>query len=253
MAIPPQPPPAAPIRPFVAVLNPAWRQVEYLAPRDGPDAMQDGDDDEWEEDEVEYVTLEFAQNLREEELVAASEMQLLAPESKTPYVRIGHQYFQGTHEMLIGNDILLQHDDKATPAYRPFATSSHRINFQPIDLQFTPGKRLAKLEEEAAAAAAEASGRRPGRPKGSRNKLKPGEDFLHSTPAPPPAAKNDGGNGDAAMEDAPEAGPSGEGGKAGADAEERAEGEGRRDKGKGKAERPPDDEGAGQPEGMDED
>ncbi|GAA5828388.1 hypothetical protein JCM11251_006223 [Rhodosporidiobolus azoricus] len=178
MAVPPNPGPEPAIRPFVPVLNSAWRRVYELpvnAPREGGGMIewqqqQEGDEDEWEEeDEVEYVTLEFGQNLPEAVLASAGEMQLLAPESKTPYARIGHHYFEGTHQTLIGNDILLMHEPEATPSYRPFATSSHRITFQPTHFKFTPDKRIAKLEEEQAAAGAASGttgGRGRGRPRG---------------------------------------------------------------------------------------
>ncbi|GAA5951513.1 hypothetical protein JCM10213_002749 [Rhodosporidiobolus nylandii] len=186
MAVPPVAGPSQGIRPFVPVLNTAWRRVNELPERAQQDAMLE--DDEWEEDEVEYVSLEFAQNLTDKILADAGEMQLLAPESATPYARIGHHYYEGTHEMLIGNDILLKHQPKFHPAYVPFATSSHRITFQPINLEFTPEKRLKQLEAEMAANADAEAGpssgrssmlsirrrrRKPGRPKGSKNKPKP--------------------------------------------------------------------------------
>ncbi|GAA5943690.1 hypothetical protein JCM3775_001336 [Rhodotorula graminis] len=197
MAIPPTRP-----RPTQPVLNSNWRRVEHLVPRellnqvDGPD----GDDDEWEEDEVEYVTLDFGPYLEAKALAEHDAIQLLAPESTTPMALLGDRYFQGLHEPLVGSDILFLRNDNTTPAFQPFTTSSHRISFQPVALVPPSGManalgvpppskahtKKAQREADAAAAAAaaaeqEAQGelgpdgqpkRKRGRPKGSKNKPK---------------------------------------------------------------------------------
>ncbi|GAA6014199.1 hypothetical protein JCM10207_006130 [Rhodosporidiobolus poonsookiae] len=165
MAIPLDPGPQGTIKPFAPVLNPAWQLVDELPQREGAEAPLEGvevaDDDEWEEDEVEYVTLEFAQHLRDRDLEEAGEVQLLSLEAHEPYARIGQKYFRGTHEELIGNDILLMHQPDASPSYQPFATASHRVVFQPVTL--TPNSLLARQPPQASSEAAAAT---PGRGRG---------------------------------------------------------------------------------------
>ncbi|GAA5906704.1 hypothetical protein JCM8208_006360 [Rhodotorula glutinis] len=193
MAIPPTRP-----RPTQPILNSNWRRVEHLVPRellsqvDGPD----GNDDEWDDDEVEYVTLDFGPYLEAKALAEHDAIQLLAPESTTPMILLGDRYFQGLHEPLVGSDILFLRNDSTSPPFQPFTTSSHRISFQPVSLVPPSGPANALgvpppprvRAAKAAEAAADAAGpeheaqpdlgpdgqpkRKRGRPKGSKNKPK---------------------------------------------------------------------------------
>ncbi|GAA5841021.1 hypothetical protein JCM9279_001291 [Rhodotorula babjevae] len=195
-------PPARP-RPAQPILNSTWRRVEHLVPREQLSQVEgpDGDDDAWEEDEVEYVTLDFGSYLEAKALAEHDAIQLLAPESTMPMVLLGDRYFQGIHEPLVGSDILLLRNDQASPPFQPFTTSAHRISFQPValvppsgmaDALGVPpaprargkGARDAPSGSAAAAAAEEEPAppelgpdglpkRKRGRPKGSKNKPKP--------------------------------------------------------------------------------
>ncbi|KWU42137.1 hypothetical protein RHOSPDRAFT_7951, partial [Rhodotorula sp. JG-1b] len=160
------------------MLSSAWHRVEVL-PHRGLLTKEERDEYE-DEDEVEYVTLEFGSHLTEEELNQYGELQLLA--TPHPIARVGHKHFQGVHESLIGNDILFKHQPEATPAYVPFAKSSHRITFQPVSIVHDPTKAAGAAGEDVAgyfdgaddAAGAGPDGqpikRKPGRPRGSKNK-----------------------------------------------------------------------------------
>ncbi|GAA5919005.1 hypothetical protein JCM1841_002687 [Sporobolomyces salmonicolor] len=189
------PPGPSPPRPRSAgpVLTSAWTRVEELPPRREASTgtvHPDPDDGEWDEqDEVDYVVLDFAHHLADDALSLSDGVQLLAPESATPIARIGHKYFQGLHETLIGNEILLQHDPEGLPSYQPFATPSHRISFQPVSIALAPlpayfdpgengqagpyGGRSGRgggtpgAEEAARTEAGAPPKRKPGRPKGS--------------------------------------------------------------------------------------
>ncbi|GJN87542.1 hypothetical protein Rhopal_000496-T1 [Rhodotorula paludigena] len=209
MAIPPAQPRKRTVEPL---LGPTWRRVEGLVPRDllaQLDAPAGEGDDEWEEDEVEYVTLEFGQHLSEETLGENNAIQLLAPESVSPIARVGDRYFQGMHETLIGTDIFLAHDGDAHPSYQPMATSTHRITFQPVVLVPAnqpagsnapanliggiprgPGWRAGPAKAPVVLGDDGLPRKRPiGRPKGSKNKPKPppvpaGEAGAQAEPAP---------------------------------------------------------------------
>ncbi|BGP06827.1 hypothetical protein JCM10049v2_002653 [Rhodotorula toruloides] len=146
--------------------------------------------------QVEYLTLEFGTHLPADLLAEHNEVQLLAPESLTPFARVGHKYFQGTHQTLIGNDILFLHEPDAEPSYRPFTTSSYRINFQPVIVEHDADKPAkdgaARLKGKGRASEpaptldehGQPVKRRPGRPKGSKNKPKPPP--TEGSPAPAP-------------------------------------------------------------------
>ncbi|SCV74603.1 BQ2448_7632 [Microbotryum intermedium] len=122
-----------------------WTRVERLEPRkqvdkapnDGED---DSDDDEWEQDEVTYLTLDFGGKLAVETLnQERGHIQLLGLESSTPYARVGPQFYQGQHETLIGDQVLLQYHPETEPSpshYVPLpSTSTSRIYFQPISIK----------------------------------------------------------------------------------------------------------------------
>ncbi|BGO97018.1 Cys/Met metabolism pyridoxal-phosphate-dependent enzyme [Rhodotorula toruloides ATCC 204091] len=200
MAIPqPDTHAAQPVQSAEPVLTSKWRRVEAMPAREMLVDLEtdegEGPDD-WEEDEVEYVTLEFGNHLPADLLAEHNEVQLLAPESLTPFARVGHKYFQGTHQTLIGNDILFLHEPDAEPSYRPFTTSSYRINFQPVIVEHDPDKpaKDAAAHVKGKGRASEPAPkldehgqpvkRRPGRPKGSKNKPKPPP--TDGTPAPAP-------------------------------------------------------------------
>ncbi|GAA5852672.1 hypothetical protein JCM8547_002585 [Rhodosporidiobolus lusitaniae] len=172
-----QPGPLHSAQPLRPVLDGTWTRVDEVPPRaSNGEAMLEGEDeDQWEEDEVEYVTLEFGQHLKEEVLANAGEMQLLALESKTPYVRVGDQFFVGSHEALIGTDILLHHDSTSNIPYKPVGTSSHRITFQPVSVQLAPEKDVPNLDLPQPPQGEDGHGDIPrvaGRRKGSKNKPK---------------------------------------------------------------------------------
>ncbi|BGP30861.1 hypothetical protein JCM10296v2_002620 [Rhodotorula toruloides] len=200
MAIPqPDTRAAQPVQSAEPVLTSKWRRVEAMPAREMLVELEtdegEGPDD-WEEDEVEYVTLEFGNHLPADLLAEHNEVQLLAPESLTPFARVGYKYFQGTHQTLIGNDILFLHEPDAEPSYRPFTTSSYRINFQPVIVEHDPDKpaRDAAVHVKGKGRASEPAPkldehgqpvkRRAGRPKGSKNKPKPPP--TEGTPAPAP-------------------------------------------------------------------
>ncbi|BGP23548.1 cys/Met metabolism pyridoxal-phosphate-dependent enzyme [Rhodotorula toruloides] len=195
----PQPGTAAaqPVQPIEPVLTSNWRRVEAMPAREmlvdlGTDEGEGPDD--WEDDEVEYLTLEFGNHLPADLLAEHNEVQLLAPESLTPFARVGHKYFQGTHQTLIGNDIFFLHEPDAEPSYRPFTTSSYRINFQPVNVEHDPdkptkdattrlkGKGRATEPAQTLDEHAQPVKRRFHRPKGSKNKPKPPP--VEGTPAP---------------------------------------------------------------------
>ncbi|GAA5994130.1 hypothetical protein JCM5350_000574, partial [Sporobolomyces pararoseus] len=96
----PVPPPLR-YRTHEPVLTSAWTRVEQFSANRSTPEDQAEDDDEWEEEEVEYVTLDFGPHLSKQTLADATSFQLLAAESSTPFVRIGNQYFQGQHETSI--------------------------------------------------------------------------------------------------------------------------------------------------------
>ncbi|BGP61046.1 hypothetical protein NBRC10512_004835 [Rhodotorula toruloides] len=190
---------AQPVQPAEAVLTSKWRRVEAMPAREMLVELEtdegEGPDD-WEQDEVEYLTLEFGTHLPADLLAEHNEVQLLAPESLTPFARVGHKYFQGTHQTLIGNDILFLHEPDAEPSYRPFTTSSYRINFQPVIVEHDADKPAkdgaARLKGKGRASEpaptldehGQPVKRRPGRPKGSKNKPKPPP--TEGSPAPAP-------------------------------------------------------------------
>ncbi|BGP46861.1 hypothetical protein JCM10450v2_002712 [Rhodotorula kratochvilovae] len=163
MAIPLAQP--GPFRPRGPLLTSTWRRVEDLVPREllhQTSLEQDGGEDEWEEDEVEYVTLDFAHHLTQDMLAENNAVQLLEPESATPVARIGDRYFE----------------ENANPAYRPFTTSSHRIIFQPVALVPPSGPQHAIGVPSAPGRGA---GRGRGRGRGSRG----GAARATDSPAPP--------------------------------------------------------------------
>ncbi|KDE07134.1 hypothetical protein, variant [Microbotryum lychnidis-dioicae p1A1 Lamole] len=182
-----------------------WTRVERLEPREHQ--VNDADDsDEWEQDEVTYLTLDFGAKLAVETLnQERGHIQLLGLESSTPYARVGPQFYQGQHETLIGDQMLLQHhpETETSPShYVPLpSTSTSRIYFQPVSIKpkedpvpvvdpknhTTPipasllmtGKlkfksRIASRAEKALPKIPKVK-RKPGRPKGSKNKYKKGQ------------------------------------------------------------------------------
>ncbi|KAL8292147.1 hypothetical protein RQP46_001613 [Phenoliferia psychrophenolica] len=172
--------------PFV---TPTWTLVDELPERDA-------DDDEWEEDEVMYVTLDFGRHMKPEGYHHVREVQLINVNAATPYARLGGQIFRGQHEELIGSEILLQHKDvrptaeSSKSAYRPFATTSSRIVFHPISIgnvSITKGSTRARTGKPKAVPKPKAAPKKKepvydedgqlvvekkkvGRPKGSKNK-----------------------------------------------------------------------------------
>ncbi|TKA58357.1 hypothetical protein B0A53_00096 [Rhodotorula sp. CCFEE 5036] len=185
------------LRPLEPVLSSAWHRVEVLPHRG---LLTEEERDEYEdEDEVEYVTLEFGSHLTEDELNQYGELQLLGAEAPHPVARVGHKHFQGVHESLIGNDILFKHQPEATPAYVPFAKSSHRITFQPVSIVHDPTKAAGDAagffdgaNDAAGAGVLGPDGqpikRKPGRPRGSKNK---NPSRRRSGPADPPPQSGD--------------------------------------------------------------
>ncbi|KAK4698963.1 hypothetical protein P7C70_g7306, partial [Phenoliferia sp. Uapishka_3] len=177
--------------PFV---TPAWTLVEQLPERD----PENDDSDEWEEDEtylsanllqISYVTLDFGRYMKPEGFHHVREVQLTNVASPTPYARLGGQIFRGRHELLIGSEIILQHEDPdttreaSTSAYTPFATATSRIVFHPISVggasvESQKRPRSAKVPKGTkkpppVIKLAEPREPRPrGRPKGSVNKTK---------------------------------------------------------------------------------
>ncbi|GAA5936187.1 TFIIIC subunit 6 family protein [Sporobolomyces koalae] len=135
----PTPPPLR-YRAHEPVLTSSWTRVEQFSASSRSASHDDlVDDDEWEEEEVEYVTLDFGPHLAEHSLEQAESFQLLAAESTTPIVRIGNQYFQGTHQTSLGTDIILKPQpnpgDEQT-VLQPFATTTSRIVFQPVSIDY---------------------------------------------------------------------------------------------------------------------
>ncbi|SCZ98343.1 BZ3500_MvSof-1268-A1-R1_Chr3-2g06309 [Microbotryum saponariae] len=182
-----------------------WTRVERLEPREHQ--VNDADDsDEWEQDEVTYLTLDFGAKLAVETLnQERGHIQLLGLESSTPYARVGPQFYQGQHETLIGDQVLLQHhpETETSPShYAPLpSTSTSRIYFRPVSIRpkedpvpvadpttrtspipaslLTTGKlkfksRVAPRAENAPPKVAKVK-KKPGRPKGSKNKYKKGQ------------------------------------------------------------------------------
>ncbi|KAI5481678.1 hypothetical protein MNV49_002904 [Pseudohyphozyma bogoriensis] len=151
------------------LIDASWRLVDSL------EQEVEDDEDEWEEEEVTYVTLDFGRHVKPESY-RQQELQLLAPESATPFAQIGASVFQGHHERLIGSEIILQQGEDGS--YSPLTTSTHRIVFHPVNL--TPldsttsskSKATAKAKGKGKAANVDpdAPPRKRGRPKGAKNK-----------------------------------------------------------------------------------
>ncbi|GAA5906244.1 uncharacterized protein JCM6883_005486 [Sporobolomyces salmoneus] len=166
----PVPPPLR-YRTHEPVLTSNWTRVERFSARST--SVAEDDDDEWEEEEVEYVTLDFGSQLSKQSLNDATSFQLLAAESSTPFVRIGNQYFNGLYETSIGTEILLQptsrndvttgergrgerngkegKEEEETPMQVFATTGSNRIVLQPVPSDYA--KRLPTLVAGAGAAA----------------------------------------------------------------------------------------------------
>ncbi|KAK4050914.1 hypothetical protein OIO90_004890 [Microbotryomycetes sp. JL221] len=111
--------------PLPPLIDASWQQVDRLP--------TDFNEDEWDEDEVEYLTLDFGKGLASEALISHG-IQLLALNSETPFARIGPTVFRGTHEHLIGSEIFLERDPD-TSKYEPWSrTTQSRIRFEQVKL-----------------------------------------------------------------------------------------------------------------------
>ncbi|GAA5820072.1 hypothetical protein JCM10212_006426 [Sporobolomyces blumeae] len=153
---PPLPRPRVPSGP---VLTSTWTRVDQLPPRASIGAAIGtangartgvGEEDEWEEDEVEYVTLDFGPGVSLDQLREHGAFQILEPESLTPIVRVGNRYFEGTHETTIGTQMLFKQTGSRSsddpPALEPFSTTHHRIQFQPVSITAKDGSALDAAE-----------------------------------------------------------------------------------------------------------
>ncbi|KAH8926062.1 hypothetical protein BT69DRAFT_1043858 [Atractiella rhizophila] len=116
-------------------LNRNWNQVGELVPRELVS------DDEWEADEVTFVTLDmmnFYQSNLSSDLVAeplrrSTNFQLSGIHGEAPLLRIGKQTFRGQWEELIGTEILLKQEDiDGSLLLGPVSKSSDRIRFVPV-------------------------------------------------------------------------------------------------------------------------
>ncbi|KAM0751645.1 hypothetical protein T439DRAFT_379751 [Meredithblackwellia eburnea MCA 4105] len=148
------------------LLTPAWTQLSQLPTHDN--------DEEWEQDQVDYVTLDFARHLPPGAFHRIDELELLGMNLPTPYARLGSQLFRGRHEQLIGTEVILSHSldgskEGSPPTYQPFATSKSRIIFNPITLVDTKKKKVTKPEPVIDSDSNSVIKKR-GRPKGSKNK-----------------------------------------------------------------------------------
>ncbi|KAK4053524.1 hypothetical protein OIV83_001692 [Microbotryomycetes sp. JL201] len=124
------------------LVDSTWKQSDTLP--------VDRDDDEWEEDEVCYLTLDFGK--LPTGAVTNGELQLLGLNSDTPFARVGGSIFRGQHEQLIGSEIFLDRNRKSqqrtdkggvliyfstandgTVSPLPRTTSA-RVRFEPVKL-----------------------------------------------------------------------------------------------------------------------
>ncbi|KAF8530110.1 hypothetical protein BU17DRAFT_78679 [Hysterangium stoloniferum] len=99
-----------------------------------------GPDEEYEEEvEVSYVTVDLGPNVDKDLLPNTSEYRLAGLDSSTPMIQLSGTFFQGSHEELIGTEILFTDGrDEANPSRRfvvPVATTSKRIRFEKVEVQ----------------------------------------------------------------------------------------------------------------------
>ncbi|KAM0788579.1 hypothetical protein ACM66B_001701 [Microbotryomycetes sp. NB124-2] len=150
------------------LVDSTWQQVSKLA--------DDYDRDEWEEDEVCYLTLDFGK--LPTGAVTSGDLQLLALNSDTPFARVGGSIFRGQHESLIGSEIFLERDNE-TGSYSPWSsTTNARIQFDPVKLVSKSDVTLGTDTDGNAAAGGsgtQAKSRGTGRSRGRPRKIPPGE------------------------------------------------------------------------------
>ncbi|KAG0143444.1 hypothetical protein CROQUDRAFT_26630, partial [Cronartium quercuum f. sp. fusiforme G11] len=122
------------------VIDSQWKQVEEF-----PEDAQD----EWEE-EVEYLTLDMGlSSLDRKSLSPEANFQLLGLNTPNPFLKIAGQFFMGTHEHLIGTELIMQEGQKtgSKPCYEPLVSLTARVRFRPVTLE-----PLGAVDESAKAA-----------------------------------------------------------------------------------------------------
>ncbi|EGG11583.1 uncharacterized protein MELLADRAFT_102524 [Melampsora larici-populina 98AG31] len=109
-------------------------------------------EDEWEEweEEIEYTTLDLGSSLDRKTFSPDSYFQLLSLHSPNPILKIGNQFFKGTHEHLIGTELIMKNTTKCEtkPSYDPLISLTSRVRFTPIDIQPTSESNQDLNQEE---------------------------------------------------------------------------------------------------------
>ncbi|KAF8583658.1 hypothetical protein K439DRAFT_1316135, partial [Ramaria rubella] len=107
-----------------------------------------GPDDEYEDEgEVSYVTLDLGSNVNKALVPNTSEYRLVGLDTQTPLLQLSGTFFKGTHDQLIGTELLFTDGHETNPSHRfvvPVATTEKRIKFEQVEVK----EKTADLPEE---------------------------------------------------------------------------------------------------------
>ncbi|KAH9824256.1 hypothetical protein DFH28DRAFT_1162660 [Melampsora americana] len=136
--------------PTSPIINSNYKLVKEFS-----NETEETEEEEWEEEvnqtthhhhhfkrkKIEYLTLDLGSSLDKKTFSPNSNFQLLALHSSHPILKIGNQFFKGTHEDLIGTELIMKRSSSESsppdskPSYDPLISLTKRIRFTPIDLQ----------------------------------------------------------------------------------------------------------------------
>ncbi|KAL1413148.1 hypothetical protein Q8F55_000897 [Vanrija albida] len=118
------------------LLGEGWKTVE---------SFDDIDDEEYEEDEEEYVVMDLGTAMDGRTLQTEAAYQLIGMDTSMPFLKVGEHVFQGKVTGLIGDEVLFDvvraGEDAQTVHYNPVHTTRKRIEFRGITLAPRPTYR----------------------------------------------------------------------------------------------------------------
>ncbi|WOO76831.1 uncharacterized protein LOC62_01G000446 [Vanrija pseudolonga] len=118
------------------LLGTGWKTVE---------SFDDIDDDEYEEDEEEYVVMDLGTAMDGRTLQTEAAYQLIGMDTSMPFLKVGEHVFQGKVTGLIGDEVLFDvirgGEDAQNVHYTPIHTTRKRIEFRGITLAPRPTYR----------------------------------------------------------------------------------------------------------------
>lgn len=92
-----------------------------------------GDDDEYEDEEVVYLTLDLG-TVHPTLLSSSSSYKLIGLETETPFLQLSGTIFKGQHNSLLGTELLFTEDDRNKKSLSFIASTKSRICFKEVQL-----------------------------------------------------------------------------------------------------------------------